>query len=75
MAWGFGLLPGLYSEFNTDAKEAFYYLFPLFMFLVRIMVYIFFYVIKYSELIFLQLPFFLTGLEYGVILTLKMSQI
>ena len=75
MAWGFGLFPGLYAVFDTNAKEAFYYLFPLFMLLVRIIVYIFFFMIKYSELIFLQLPFFMTGLEYGVILTLKMSQI
>ena len=75
VAWGFGFLPGLYSAFDSNSKQAFYYLFPLFMLIIRVLVSIFFTAIKYTEPIFLQIPLFLMGLEYGVILTLRTNYI
>lgn len=50
-------------------------MFPFFVFLIRIFLYLTFRLVKYSEYIFLQLPFFLLGMEYGVMMTLSVSSI
>ena len=75
MAWGFAFIPGLYTAFSDDTKTTFYYIFPVFMVILRLIISGFYMAIKYSELVFLQLPFFILGLEYGVILTLQTGQI
>ena len=38
LAYGFALLPGLYNSFPDANKTTFYYVFPIFMFLLRMMV-------------------------------------
>ena len=45
------------------------------MVMLRVIVSVFFSIMKFTELVFLQLPFFIMGLEFGVILTLQTSSI
>ena len=75
MAYGFAFLPGLYNSFAADNKGAFYYVFPIFMFILRMMVSLLYWMIEHTSIIFLQIPLFIMGLEYGVILTLQTSSI
>ena len=74
-SYGFALIPAIYASFATDNKFGFYYVFPILMFIVRTLLSVFYVLIGYSEYIFLQIPFFLMGLEYGVILTLNTGTI
>ena len=75
MAYGFAFLPGLYNSFAENNKSAFYYVFPIFMFILRMMVSLLYWMIEHTSIIFLQIPMFILGLEYGVILTLQTSSI
>jgi hypothetical protein len=54
---------------------AFFYLFPLLIFLIRLPLSYSYWMIGHSAVIFLQLPLLVTGLEYGVILTREISSI
>lgn len=63
MVWGFIVIPALYAEFvRIGNNKEFYYIFPLFMYIIRVIFYMFYRQIHYTEYIFLQLPFFLTGI-------------
>ena len=75
MTYGFAFLPGLYSSFAENNKSAFYYVFPIFMFILRMMVSLLYWMIEHTSIIFLQIPMFIMGLEYGIILTLQTSSI
>lgn len=76
IVWGFVVIPALYAEFvRIGNSQGFYYVFPIFVYILRVFLYLSYREIKYSEYIFMQLPFFLTGLEYGVMLTLTVDQI
>lgn len=76
MVWGFIVIPSLYAQFVRLQKPSeFYYVFPLFMYMIRVFLYMVYRQIQYTEYIFLQLPFFLTGLEFGIMLTLDVHQI
>lgn len=74
-AFGFALIPGIYDSFADDNKFSFYYVFPILMFLLRTIISSFYVVIGFSEYIYLQVPLFLMGLDYGVILTVNTSSI
>jgi hypothetical protein len=60
--YGFVFLPALYQAFNAQSKIAYYYLFPLFMFIFRTIGKLIYWVIGHSTITYLQLPFFMTGL-------------
>lgn len=61
--WGFLVIPSVYTSFlNFNNSKGFYYIFPLFMFIIRTTVYIAYRRIKYTEYIYMQLPFFLLGI-------------
>lgn len=76
MVWGFVVIPALYSEFvKISNRKGFYYVFPLFMYILRVFLYLSYREIKYTEYIFLQLPFYLTGIEIGVMMTLNVDDI
>ena len=65
--YGLIVLPAIHK--SLEIKVAFFYMFPLLMFLIRLVLNYSYWMIGHSAVIFLQLPLFLTGLEYGVILT------
>lgn len=75
--FGFLVLPKLYTQFQIIGKsdKIYYYVFPLFMFILRNIVQYVYYVIGYSTMLFLQIPLFLIGLEYGTILSLNVDDI
>lgn len=76
LVWGFVVVPALFLQFsNIGNRQGFYYVFPLFIFIIRTFLWVAYRWIKYSEYVFLQLPFFILGLEYGVMLTLSVSSI
>lgn len=60
LVFGFLVIPSFYSIFGT--KNIFFYLFPLPMLLVRSFISLLYWLIGYSSIVFLQFPFFLTGL-------------
>lgn len=64
VVWGFIVIPSLFVQFRTvlGNVQGFYYIFPLFVFMIRIFLYIAYKWIKFTEYIFLQLPFFILGL-------------
>lgn len=72
--FGFMLLPAVFKAIKPNL-QIYYYLFPLLMFLLRSLVQFNYWLVGYSEGLFLQIPLFLTGLEYGTILTLEPGQI
>jgi hypothetical protein len=67
------VLPAIYN--SLQAKVAYFYIFPILMFLLRNALGYCYWVIDRTAVIFLQLPLFITGLEYGTILTRDMSTI
>lgn len=71
----FGLiaLPAIYRSLQT--KLAYFYVFPVLMFLLRSVLGYCYWVIGHTAVIFLQLPLFVTGLEYGTILTRDLATI
>ena len=71
---GFLVLPGLYQLLKSQTK-VYYYLFPLIMFVIRSLVQLLYWVLGYSEALFLQIPLFIIGLEYGTILSVSISEI
>lgn len=72
----FGLLvfPNLY-QLLKPTQQIYFYIFPLFMFLLRNIVQIGYWLIGYSESLFLQITLFLIGLEYGTVLTVPVGEI
>ena len=68
----FLILPVLYQQL-TNGNQLYYYLFPLFMFLLRNMVQMIYWIVGYSTGLFLQIPLFIIGLEYGTILSVSIS--
>ena len=62
LVYGFALLPGLYNSFPDENKTTFYYIFPIFMFLLRTMVGLLYWMIQHTSIIFLQIPLFIMGL-------------
>ena len=53
----------------------YYYFFPLFMFLIRNAVQLIYWIMGFSTGLFLQIPLFIIGLEYGTILSVSVSDI
>lgn len=72
--FGFLLLPAIYSGLKS-VDNVYYYVFPLFMFLLRNSVQLMYWIIGYSTGWFLQIPLFLIGLEYGTILSVSLGEI
>lgn len=60
---------------NQGRVSTYAFLFPLFMFILRIVLNYCYWVIGKTAVIFLQLPLFLTGLEYGAILSYDLNTI
>ena len=76
LIWGFIVIPTLYSQLKIGSDNlAFYYVFPIFIFIIRNFLYVCYRWIGFSEYIYLQLPFFLLGLEFGVMMTLSVSSV
>ena len=71
--YGVIVLPAIYRSLQT--KVAYFYVFPVLMFLLRSVLSYCYWVIGHTAVIFLQLPLFLAGLEYGTILTRDISTI
>lgn len=71
--YGLIVLPAIYRSLQT--KLAYFYIFPVLMFLLRSVLSYCYWVIDHTAVIFLQLPLFVTGLEYGTILTRDISTI
>lgn len=73
IVYGLIILPAIYK--SLEIKIAFFYIFPLLIFFIRLMLNYSYWMIGHSAVIFLQLPLFITGLEYGVILTRDITSI
>jgi hypothetical protein len=71
--YGLVILPAIYRSIQT--KIAYFYIFPILMFLIRNTLSYCYWKIDHTAIIFLQLPLFITGLEYGTILTRDISTI
>jgi hypothetical protein len=67
------VLPAIYRSLQT--KIAYFYIFPILMFIIRNILSYCYWTIDHTASIFLQLPLFITGLEYGTILTRDISTI
>lgn len=76
IVYGFIILKAIATSlFNQGKMSTYTYLFPVMMLIIRIIVNYSFWVIDRTATVFLQLPLFLTGLEYGAILSFDMAQI
>jgi hypothetical protein len=71
---GLFALPGFYRLVG-EKKEIYFFMFPLVMFLLRATVQLFYWILGYSEMLFLQIPLFLIGLEYGTVMTKEVGDI
>ena len=76
MVFGFIVMKAIAdSLFNQGNISTYAFLFPIFMLILRVTLNFFYWAIDKSTIIFLQLPLFLTGLEYGAILSFDVSTI
>ena len=73
LIYGLIVLPAIYNSLADDRKMAFYYVFPLLIFILRTINGICYWFINKTAVLFIQLPLFITGLQYGIILTLDAS--
>ena len=74
--FGIIVLPAIATSLLNQGKLSIYpYIFPVLMIFLRTTVSYVFWIIDYTTIIFLQLPLFLTGLEYGTILSFDLSTI
>lgn len=70
LVFGFIVMPAIAKSLNSQGKFSIYpYIFPVLMLLLRTVVSCCYWFIDHTAIIFLQLPLFLTGLEYGAILS------
>ena len=58
--YGFIILPAIYS--SLESKVAYFYIFPILVFILRTVVNYCFWIIGSTNSLFLQLPLFITGL-------------
>lgn len=72
--FGVLVLPNLYQIFRSS-NQIYYYVYPLFMFLLRNIIQYGYWLIGYSESLYLQITLFLIGLEYGTVLTIQVGEI
>ena len=76
MVFGFIVMKAIAdSLFSQGNISTYAFLFPLFMLILRVTVSFCYWAIDKTAIIFLQLPLFLTGLEYGAILSFDVSTI
>jgi len=73
--FGFVILPAIYKALPSSSKGAYVYIFPLLMLVIRTVISYGYWVIEHSATVFLQLPLFVTGLEYGMILSQNIDTI
>ncbi len=71
---GLFMLPEVWRLANSK-PEIYFYLFPLTVFVLRNFVQLVYWILGYSESLFLQIPLFLIGLEYGTVMTRKVGEI
>ncbi len=71
---GLFMLPAFF-KFIGFREEVYFYLFPLFAFLLRNFVQLVYWILGYSEALFLQIPLFLIGLDYGTVMTKAVGEI
>jgi hypothetical protein len=76
MVFGFVILRAISkSLFNQGSISTYAFIFPLLMLILRIVLNYSYWAIEKTAIVFLQLPLFLTGLEYGAILSYDVSTI
>jgi hypothetical protein len=76
MVYGFIILRAIATSlFNQGKISTFAFIFPILMLIIRVTMSYSYWVIEKTAVIFLQLPLFLTGLEYGAILSYDLSTI
>lgn len=76
MVYGFIILRAISTSlFNQGKISTFAFIFPILMLIIRVTMSYSYWVIEKTAVIFLQLPLFLTGLEYGAILSYDLSTI
>lgn len=75
IVYGMIILPAIYHSLPSQNKIAYVYVFPLMMLILRSILSYSYWFIDKTAVIFLQLPLFLTGLEYGTILSQDISTI
>lgn len=74
--YGFIILRAIARGLFDQGKLSTYtYIFPLLMLIIRAVISYSYWVIDRTAIIFLQLPLFVTGLEYGAILSFSTSTI
>ncbi len=61
LIFGFLVLPPIYRSLS-NTNRVYYYIFPLFMFLLRNIVQFLFWIVGHSTTLFLQIPLFIIGL-------------
>lgn len=73
---GLFLLPAMYQLLAaSNQPDIYFYLFPLIMFLLRNLVQLLYWILGFTETLFLQIPLFITGLEYGTVLITSVGDI
>ena len=71
---GLFMLPAVFRMLEFK-QEIYFYLFPVIVFVLRNFVQLVYWILGYSEALFLQIPLFLIGLEYGTVMTRKVGEI
>lgn len=74
LVFALAVFPGLY-RLTSSTQTVFYYIFPLLMFVLRNLVQLGYWIIGYSEGLFLQIPLLMMGLEVGVGMMVGVSEI
>ncbi len=74
-AFGFMILPGISVRMQEADKFILYYIFPWMLLLIKLISGFLNHIIFDSNLFLLQIPLFLTGLSYGMLLTLDITSI
>jgi hypothetical protein len=74
--FGFLIVPNLYQGFfGINVTLVFYYIYPIFSLFFRLLVNLMFYHIRYNSITWNQLPFFFSGIDFGIVLTLTTDKI
>ena len=75
VSFGFFALPKIYDEFPTSSSYQFYFVFPFLIYIVKLVLALSHHSIKHYSEPLLQIPLFLRGLQFGVLLSTKTTTV
>lgn len=70
--FGLFVFPGFYKILGIK-QEVYFYIFPLLAFILRNLVQLGYWIVGFTSTLYLQIPLFLIGLEYGTILSIPLG--